>query len=185
MKELTIEEKAKRYDELIVTAQELEHDGCFDKITLFDLFPELEESEDERIKKAIKYGLDYVFTNNTTIYETTKEQCLAWLEKQGEKPTWSEEDIRKIKLICTYLDAYKAYQTPVGAEYIDGCISWAKALISRVGCEADCTTTWKPSIEQMDALYTYIYNPQYFSSPDPRMELVESVYKELKKLSEE
>ena len=85
MKELTIEEKAKRYDELIVTAQELEHDGCFDKITLFDLFPELEESEDERIKKAIKYGLDYVFTNNTTVCETTKEQCLAWLEKQGEK----------------------------------------------------------------------------------------------------
>ena len=31
MKELSIEEKAKRYDELRVTAQELEHDGCFDK----------------------------------------------------------------------------------------------------------------------------------------------------------
>ena len=44
----------------------------------------IEESEDERIKKAIKYGLYYVFTNNTTVYETTKEQCLAWLEKQGE-----------------------------------------------------------------------------------------------------
>lgn len=44
---------------------------------------ELKESEDEKIKKAIKYGLDYVFTNNTTVYETTKEQCLAWLEKQG------------------------------------------------------------------------------------------------------
>lgn len=35
------------------------------------------------------------------------------------------------------------------------------------------------------ALYTYIYNPQYFNSPDPRMELVESVYKDLKKLKEE
>ena len=47
MKELSIEEKAKRYDELKVTAQGLEHDGCFDKITLYDLFPELQESEDE------------------------------------------------------------------------------------------------------------------------------------------
>ena len=181
MKELTIEEKAKRYDELKVTAQELEHDGCFDKITLFDLFPELAKSEDEKIKKAIKYGLDYVFTNNTTIYETTKEQCLAWLEKQGEKPTWSEEDIRKIKLICTYLDAYKAYQTPVGAEYIDGCISWAKALISRVGCEADCTTTWKPSGEQMKWLHDAIESTQY----EPRKQALISLYSDLMKLKEE
>ena len=126
---------------------------------------ESEESEDERIKKAIKYGLDYVFTNNTTVYETTKEQCLAWLERQGEKPTWSEEDIRKIKLICTYLDAYKAYQTPVGAEYIDGCISWAKALISRVGCEADCTTTWKPSEGQLECLGYAIDKAEHDFSP--------------------
>ena len=185
MKELTIEEKAKRYDELIVTAQELEHDGCFDKITLFDLFPELEESEDERIKKAIKYGLDYVFTNNTTVYETTKEQCLAWLEKQGEKPTWSEEDETYIDHI---INAVKNnYTDDKGKEnpFRGPLLTWLKSLKDRVGCEADCTATWKPSKEQMDALYTYIYNPQYFSSPDPRMELVESVYKELKKLSEE
>lgn len=50
------------------------------------LLPELNESEGEnqRIIKAIKYGLDHVFTNNTTVFEVTKEQCLAWLEKQGE-----------------------------------------------------------------------------------------------------
>lgn len=351
-------------EETLDIVRQMITDGQVSQEVAEKYFPELkesEESEDERVKKAIKYGLDYVFTNNTTVYETTKEQCLAWLEKRGEQnkvepkfkhgdwivtnknhiwyvdetpettsylyrlinqygkvavavfeavdnvarlwtiqdakagdvlylqkdgkehiiiykgvtkerfttfvsaycayngivdafcfadvsryvdiayggimpatkeqrdtlmkamaddgygwdaekrelkkieqspldvrttgywhvenaeqnPAWSKEDIRKIKLICTYLDAYKAYQTPVGAEYIDGCISWAKALISRVGCEADCTTTWKPSIEQMDALYTYIYNPQYFNSPDPRMELVESVYKELKKLREE
>lgn len=47
-------------------------------------FPELKESEDIRIIKAIKYGLDHVFTNNTTVFEVTKEQCLSWLEKQGE-----------------------------------------------------------------------------------------------------
>ena len=47
-------------------------------------FPELKESESLRIIKAIKYGLDHVFTNNTTIFEVTKEQCLSWLEKQGE-----------------------------------------------------------------------------------------------------
>ena len=74
------------------------------------------------------------------------------VENAEQNPTWREEDIRKIKLICTYLDAYKAYQTPVGAEYIDGCISWAKALISRVGCEANCTTMWRPSEEQMRVL---------------------------------
>ena len=54
------------------------------KSMLNNLFPELKESEDLRIIKAIKYGLDHVFTNNTTVFEVTKEQCLSWLEKQGE-----------------------------------------------------------------------------------------------------
>lgn len=50
------------------------------------MFPELKEAEEEKIRKAIKYGLDHVFTNNTTIYEVGKEQCLAWLEeKAGQK----------------------------------------------------------------------------------------------------
>jgi len=62
------------------------------------IFPELKESEDEKVKKAIKYSLDYMFTNNTTIFEVNKEQCIAWLEKQSElKPvSWTEEDEKTV-----------------------------------------------------------------------------------------
>ena len=50
---------------------------------LSDIFPELKESEDERVKRCIsdvvrKYGSE--FTTGTV----TKEKMFAWLEKQGE-----------------------------------------------------------------------------------------------------
>ena len=85
MKELSIEEKAKRYDELKVTAQELEHDGCFDKLTLFDLFPELAESEDEKIRESL---LEYLHTlpNHYAHSGVCVPEWIAWLEKQGEQP---------------------------------------------------------------------------------------------------
>jgi len=44
------------------------------------IIPELRESDDERIRKAIIYNLN----NLNVIYNATKEECLAWLEKQKE-----------------------------------------------------------------------------------------------------
>ena len=50
---------------------------------IFRLFPELKESENERIRKAlIKYfseGREYL-----SLIPYNKEECVAWLEKQGE-----------------------------------------------------------------------------------------------------
>lgn len=66
------------------------------KSMLNNLFPELAESEDEKIRKEIiailkyKYGLypkDPKYSN--------APQWIAWLDKQGEQNPWSEED-RKI-----------------------------------------------------------------------------------------
>ena len=52
-----------------------------------EIFPELKESEDERIREAIKYGIKYLeteigwdFVNNVDILD-----IYAWLEKQGEQ----------------------------------------------------------------------------------------------------
>lgn len=57
------------------------------------LFPELAESEDERIRKAIKYCIKQGFIGCGKIENVTPDECLAWLEKQGEqKPMWIEED---------------------------------------------------------------------------------------------
>ena len=75
MKELSIEQKAKRYDEALewmrsvyptMTGADKEDAGHF--------FPELKESEDERIRGAI---IDHLKDNNLT-------EWAAWLENQGD-----------------------------------------------------------------------------------------------------
>lgn len=71
-------EKAKaRYNEIRDT-------NCSEKEFLLELFPELKESEDERIRKDImilvKDWWDRVNKDNIS----TKEQMIAWLEKQKE-----------------------------------------------------------------------------------------------------
>lgn len=88
MKELSIEEKAKAYDKAIKVAKskiknDKDHVLYEDDVT--EIFPELKESEDERIIKAL-YKMAKV--PRKEIYEAegiTKEQALAWLEKQGEQ----------------------------------------------------------------------------------------------------
>ena len=58
---------------------------------LEEMFPALKESEDEKIMKCIE---DLIKENTfSNIYGVTKDDCLTWLEKQGEqKPVeWSEE----------------------------------------------------------------------------------------------
>jgi hypothetical protein len=57
MKELTIEEKAKAYDELLVKLQEAKVDNnvCDERYccVIDDIVPELKENEDERIRKKL------------------------------------------------------------------------------------------------------------------------------------
>ena len=79
---MTQEEKAKRYDEAINRMKHYVVDeyGC-SRIKVADIFPELKESEDERMKnaaiRACKYMIDN-FENSTKDYE----DAIAWLEKQ-------------------------------------------------------------------------------------------------------
>lgn len=107
MKELSIEQKAKAYDELLVKAQELTEDGYIDPMALHDMFPQLKESEDEKIKKEI---VDFICwaTDRGSITSEQREKYnswLAWLEKQGE--IW--ENIKHIEamLDCQTCVNYK------------------------------------------------------------------------------
>jgi hypothetical protein len=86
MKELSIEEKAKAYDEAIEKIQKYVKDdyGCT-RLRPEDIFPELKENEDERIRKAIKYCIKQGFIGCGKIENVTPDECLAWLEKQGEQ----------------------------------------------------------------------------------------------------
>ena len=79
----TIEEKAKAYDEAIKKAESLYKaaepmSGC--NVIIETLFPELKESEDERIRKRISQALHGDVLDFDEII-----QADAWLEKQGEK----------------------------------------------------------------------------------------------------
>lgn len=87
MKELSIEEKAKAYDEAIEKAKECHTDGLSLHQSVKDviehIFPELKESEDERIRKGlINYFNDFSLS---TFGGLDPKKILAWLEKQGEQ----------------------------------------------------------------------------------------------------
>ena len=110
----TIEEKAKAYDEALERAKEiinsyekrgLEELLFYAKEDLGGIFPELKDGEyyDERIRKAIILTIK----DNETLVSMngfSKNDMIAWLEKQGEqKPEWSEEDIKALNRISSIL----------------------------------------------------------------------------------
>lgn len=87
---MTQEEKAKRYEEALERANKIYTDkykpeiAAFCKQSLENIFPELKESEDERIRKAIieslpKHG--YLPQTNINV-----KDAVSWLEKQSKKP---------------------------------------------------------------------------------------------------
>ena len=83
---MTEKEKAEAYDKAIERAKKLYDNGITKEI-----FPELNESEDERIKKAIIEFFESE-DDNTTYSLVRKKDIIAWLEKQGEQnptlPKW-------------------------------------------------------------------------------------------------
>lgn len=59
--------------------------GAYDDATLEFLFPELKESDDERIRKAIAYAIGQSTHNDGTLIDgILSETALAWLEKKKE-----------------------------------------------------------------------------------------------------
>ena len=87
---MTTEEKAKRYDEAIERANELNYVSDKDSLqrkTVDHIFPELKESEDERISKALIYFIKQSEIKGTirTYLGVTEKEMLAWLEKQDKK----------------------------------------------------------------------------------------------------
>ena len=86
MRELTIEQKAQRYDEILDRAKkELNACGsqnCDAARQIFRLFPELkEESEGERIRNRL---IEFISCNPGAISDLDEEKALSWLEKQGK-----------------------------------------------------------------------------------------------------
>ena len=91
---MTTDEKAKAYDEALKWMREL-YPGLHGatKEDAEHYFPELRESEDERIRKALIAGLTEGLSEHNWqgFGGATIDECIAWLEKQKE-PEWSDID---------------------------------------------------------------------------------------------
>ena len=75
---MTEKEKAKAYDEAIERAKKSYGNGIAEEI-----FPELKEDDAERIKKNCIHFLELQKQHHAATFEI--EECIAWLEKQGEQ----------------------------------------------------------------------------------------------------
>lgn len=125
MKELTIEEKAQRYDEAIERAKEInrEHSKKGFKISddVLYIFPELRESKKSEDELHRKWILEYLYDGLRKSDEQFKGQfkcAIAWLEKQGEKKSiWHNEDEepQKDSLILLIMQS----GTPIVAKIIE------------------------------------------------------------------
>lgn len=84
MKELSIEEKAKRYDEALKVLHK--YDGAnimFSQSLKEEMFPELKESEDERIRKElISWIISKIPQCSFQEHINKLREFVAWLEKQ-------------------------------------------------------------------------------------------------------
>ena len=116
-----IEEKARAYDKAVINGSRLWESGVITRENYEYIFPELKESEDERIRKAL-----IKFHKSTIDIDGIKgDDIVAWLERQGEqKPMDKVEPKFKVgdwvvrgKTIAQILDIQEQYY--VGLD-IDG-----------------------------------------------------------------
>ena len=80
---MTTEEKARAYDEAIERAKELMNKGYY--VLMPEIFPELKESEDERIRKWLIDTIKAVPDDSIEWEKIDKSNVISWLEKQGEQ----------------------------------------------------------------------------------------------------
>ena len=175
---MTNDEKAKAYDEALELARKIHSgegvDAAAGWSTLETIFPQLRESEDERIRKWL---VDYFSSIKATVWihrDITCEQILDWLEKQ--KPAeWSEEDADILNCCISSIEEAKenryAYKETDGDTSYDREINWLKSL----------RPSWKPNEEQMNRLVSIVValRKDYC---DDMADFLASLYEQLKKL---
>ena len=133
----------KAYKEALKRASKLRVQNQFDTVSqmMEHIFPELGESEDERIRKEIyKYFRDLQLSSDREFSPSISiDEILDWLEKQGEqKPAWSEEDEKTLNNIIEEIEPFGEcpdYPTDEDREYYYGrtkMIDWLKSVKYRI-----------------------------------------------------
>lgn len=142
--------------------------------SLFEqVFPELKESEDEKIRKGLIKGLSAMrdIHHHQTFSDDAIniDYAIAWLEKQGEQKTaWSEEDEMFLYNIIKDIDQLKrASKIEQLSDVYDKEISWLKSLKPQSnlydigyndGYSAAKYNHWKPTEEQMEIIGMILTN---------------------------
>ena len=100
---MTEKEKVKAYDEAIERAKKI-----YDNRTTEEIFPELKESEDEKIKNAILNHLKKMWGNSQDdVCGVHVEDAIDWLEKQRDKDKLIQElGEYKVKYTQEVLEKY-------------------------------------------------------------------------------
>lgn len=170
----------KAYKAALKKATQWLEDGCTDEewTCLECVFPELRESEDERIRKAIIHYI--LYETKGTVSEATEHTWVKWLEKQKEPmPAWSEEDENALKYLHELISfgfTEKFFDAQTAADMREWLNTRLKSL--RPVSKDSLQTHWKPSEEQMDSLRDTIVQTKGYSYSMYLPEL----YEQLKKL---
>ena len=162
MKMKTIEQKAKAYDEALNVIKNLVKAGLIYEDAAIQVFPELKESEDERMIKFIKnqlFNIKKTITDNYKL-DTELTKAIDWLEKQGEhKPVelktkagnWYVCDMEVMnENMATAFHRDEIYYCPKdGYLYVSGALFEVGSLdVFRLATEKEIPQShWKPSDE--------------------------------------
>ena len=192
----------KKYKEALEKAKRL----CAlptDKATMEEIFPELRESEDERIRKIL---IEVVNITPASIAVRNKRELLDWLKKQKEqKPVDYDHEMWKNcevnfeggkKEVIEHPEKYGLQKQAEWSEEDEKFFELLRAALYqikvRIGKDEydkavarlkSLRPSWKPSEEQMKQL-KYEIDSYYEDYPELRHQrsVLESLYNDLKKL---
>ena len=147
------------------------------KNMLLNLFPELKESEDERIRNFLHHTFTAEYLSEDKLSKWHGEpvaNILAWLEKQSEqKPaTWSKEDERILYSIIADIKATLSTCTNSLNDYHKEQITWLKSLKPQ--------HHWIPTKRQMECFEDFLL---HIPSTNPNKMCLVGIYEELKNLT--
>jgi hypothetical protein len=126
MKEFSIEEKAKAYDEAIERAKDMLSYKEVRREDMEYLFPELKESEDERTW-IINYLSNRILNSTIIAEKENLKKAVAWVEKQGEQKSaeWMHKDGKNLAELWEILSVHRNINPQV-----DNLMEWVKDLVS-------------------------------------------------------
>lgn len=143
-----------------------------EKVLLENLFPELKENEDERIRKAIRNHIIGYDPNNEILVKEegiSEKQMLAWLEKQRERE-WNTDEKDKITNLKIFIAKCKGFNR----ENIQKAFDMIDSLKPQ--------PHWKPTEEQMNCFKQAIDLFKMKVNDDLVLRILNSLYEQLIKL---